>query len=141
MDVRKFAVAPTTRLHFLDAGEKPMYADGPDGSPDLSKPMVANLYGPGSKQFAKAQAEQQNLMLEKLRSKGKVTESEEAKRELHAMFLAACTESFENIDYDSLQGPALFKAVYSDIGIGFLAEQASKRISDWANFQKGSTTS
>jgi hypothetical protein len=56
-DIRKFAVAPTSRLHFRSADDELMYAEGADGQPDLSKPIAANLYGPGSKQFARAQAQ------------------------------------------------------------------------------------
>lgn len=139
-DIRKFAVAPTSRLHFRSADDELMYAEGPEGNPDLSKPIAANLYGPGSKQFARAQAQKQNRLIDKLKKKGKTDESAEEKREEDAEFLAACTESFENVEYDGLTGKALFKAVYTDIEIGFMAEQAGKHIQDWANFSKPSTT-
>lgn len=140
MDIRKFAVAPTSRLHFRNADDELMYADGEDGQPDTKKPIAANLYGPGSKPYAKAQAQKQNRLIDKLKKKGKTDETAEEKREEDAEFLTACTESFENIEYDALTGKALFKAVYSDIEIGFMAEQAGKHIADWANFSKPSTT-
>ena len=37
-------------------------------------------------------------------------------------------------------GSALAKAVYSDILIGFVADQAAKHLGDWSNFTKSSTT-
>lgn len=140
MDIRKFSVAKTSRLHFRDASDELMYADGADGKPDTSKPMAANLYGPGSKQYAKAQADQQNRMIDKLKKKGKTEETDTEKREQQAEFLAKCTESLENVEYENLAGAALFRAVYSDIEIGFIAEQAGKYIGDWGNFSKPSST-
>ena len=34
---------------------------------------------------------------------------------------------------------ALFKAVYADSSVGFIAEQAMKHLGEWANFSKGSS--
>ena len=42
------------------------------------------------------------------------------------------------VEYDGLTGEALYKAVYSDVSIGFIAEQVAKHLSDWSNFQRGS---
>ena len=64
---------------------------------------------------------------------GLVTESAE--------FLADCTESFENVEYGELTGEALAKAIYSDITIGFIADQTAKFLGDWANFTVSSTKS
>lgn len=139
MDIKKFAVEPTSRLHLRDANDELMYADGPDGKPDLSKPICAVLYGPGSKQYARAQARQSSKMIDKLKRKGKTDQTAEQRAEEQAEFLAACTQGFENLEYDSLQGEALAIAVYSDITIGFIAEQVGKTLGDWANFSKAST--
>lgn len=129
MDIRKFAVEPTSRLHLRDAADNLMYTD--DGHE-----IAVNLYGPGSKQYAKAQSIQNNKLIDKLKRKGKSEQSEEQKLAESAEFLAACTASFENLDYDGLQGNALAIAVYSDISIGFISDQVAKHISDWANFTK-----
>lgn len=136
MDIRKFAVEPTGRLHLRDANDELMYADG-----DLSKPMVINGYGPGSKNYANAQAGQQNRMIDKLKSKGKANQTAEQKANEVAEFLADCTVSFENIEHGGLTGRDLSMAVYSDISIGFVAEQFNKWLGDWGNFSKGSATS
>lgn len=138
-NISKYAVAQTSRLPLLNANDEPMYADGADGKPDPTKPMAANLYGPGSKQYARAQAVNQNRMIDKLKRKGRTEQSAEEKAREQATFLAACTESLENVVDGDLTGQALFEAVYSDQEIGFVAEQVGKHLGDWGNFTKGST--
>lgn len=141
MDIRKFAVEQTSRLHLRNASDELMYADGPDEQPDLTKPIVAVLYGPGSKQYAAAQAANQNRMVEKLKRKGKIDQTAAEKAQEQADWLAACTHSLENVAYDQLTGEALARAVYSCQEVGFIADQVAKHLSDWANFSKPSTQS
>jgi hypothetical protein len=138
MNIRKFAVIATSILHLRDASDELMYADGADGNPDLARPMQANLYGPGSKQFKAAQAASSNKMIERMKKKGKTDQSAAEQAEQLADFLTACTLSLENIELDSLTGDALIKAVYTTPEIGFVAEQVNKHISDWANFTQPS---
>jgi hypothetical protein len=59
--------------------------------------------------------------------------ADEATQE-NAAFLAACTKEFHFIERDDLDGDALFKAVYADPSVGFIAEQAAKQLGDWSNF-------
>lgn len=139
-NISKYAVTQTSRLHFTSADDELLYDDGANG-PDKSKPMAANLYGPGSKQYGKAQAAQQNRLLDKLKKKGKTSQTADEKLEEQAEFLAECTESFENITESDLVGRELFKAIYMDREIGFIAEQVAKHIGEWGNFTKGSTMS
>jgi hypothetical protein len=135
MDIRKFAVEPTSRLHLRDATDELMYADG-----DESKPICAIVHGPGSKQYAKAQAAQQNRIIDKLKRKGKTEQSADQIAAEKAEFLADCTAGFENLEYDGLTGDALARAVYGDTSIGFIADQVAKWMGDWSNFTKGSVT-
>jgi hypothetical protein len=136
MDIKQYAVAATGKLHLRDANDELMYADG-----DLNKPMCVNLYGPGSKQYARAQAAQSNRMIDKLRRKGKSNDTAESRAAESSQFLADCTESFENVEYEQLTGNALAIAVYSDISIGFIADQVAKYLSDWSNFPNSSIKS
>jgi hypothetical protein len=108
---------------------------------DKGAEMAIVVYGPGSKVFAQAQAKQNNRNIEKLRKKGKFDQSAEQKAAESAEFLSDCTASFENIDYDKLKDKELFKAVYSDSTLGFIADQVAKYIGDWSNFTTGSTKS
>ena len=134
MDSRKFAVEETSTLELRDAADAPM--KGEDGAP-----MTVTVYGPGSKPYAKAQAAQQNRMVDKLKRKGKTDETAEEKSRDTAEFLAGCTKEFSaNIEMDGLKDEALFKAVYSDRSIGFVAEQVGRHLGEWGNFSKPSTT-
>lgn len=137
-DIRKHAVSPTSTLHLRDAEDMPMYADDASGQPDLNRPMMAVLYGPGSKEYKKAQVANSNRMIERLKKKGKTDISPEEQARETAEFLAACTQSLDNVEYAGLAGEALFLAVYGDAEIGFVAEQVNKHIGDWANFTKPS---
>jgi hypothetical protein len=135
MDIRKFAVTPTTTLHLRDAADELMYADG-----DLKRPMQAVLYGPGSKQFKAAQAASSNKMVERLKKKGKTDQTAEDQARQTADFLVACTKSLENVEFDALTGEALLEAVYTTPEIGFIPEQINKHIGDWSNFTKPSAS-
>ena len=132
MDIRTKAVHATSTLHLRDAADELLY--------DGDKPVTVTIYGPGSKQFAKAQAAQQNRMLDMLKRKGKTEQTAEQKRAEQAEFLTDCTAEFGNMTYGDLTGAAMSHAVYSDIEIGFIADQVAKHIGDWANFSKPSAT-
>jgi intracellular sulfur oxidation DsrE/DsrF family protein len=133
MEIKKLAVEETSTLHIRDSADELVYTE--DG-----KPVEIVVYGPGSKAFAKAQSANANRMLAKLKKKGNVDQTAQEKAEETAEFLAACTKEFINLEYDKLQGEALFKAVYSDNTLGFIAEQVNKHISDWSNFSKPALT-
>jgi len=132
MDIKSKAVLEVGRLVLRDSSDEVMVT--PEG-----KEVAIIVYGPGSKPFAKAQAAQNSRMLDKLRRKGKVEQTAEQKTAEAAEFLTDCTKEFENIEYDDLSGRELFRAVYSDITLGFIADQVAKFIGDWANFTKGYT--
>lgn len=136
MDIRQFAVAPDGHLHLRDAADQLMYADEAK-----KKPIAVRLHGPGSKEYARAQAAQHNRMLEALRRKGKSEKTAEQLRDEKAEFLADCTEAFEHVDYDGLQGRELALAVYGDATLGFIADQVGKFLGEWGNFTKGSASS
>lgn len=132
MDIKKFAVEETGVVELVGASDEPLIGD--DG-----QRMTITVFGPGSKTFARAQAAQGNRMLDRLKRKGKADLSAEERAKEQAEHLAALTKEFSsNIEYDGLSGEALHKAVYSDVSIGFIAEQVAKHLGDWANFRGGS---
>jgi len=136
MDIKKFAVEPTKRLHLRDAADQLIYADE-----QKTLPVCVNLYGPGSKQYGKAKAAQNSRMIEKLRRKGKIDQTAEQNTTETAEFLAACTAGWENLEYgDITEASAISIAVYSDESIGFIADQVAKELNDWSNFTRPSTT-
>jgi hypothetical protein len=131
-DIKRFAVEETSVLALLGADDQPLVGDD-------KLPMTVTLYGPGSKAYARAQAAQQNRMIDKLKRKGKADQSAEDKAREQAEFLAGCTKEFSaNIEYDGLKGEALHRAVYADTSIGFIAEQVGKHLGEWGNFRTGS---
>lgn len=138
MDISKKAVNPTSVLHLRDASDELMYSEGPDGDPcHPPYPVQVVLYGPGSREFEKAQARQNNLFIAQLKRKGKVEQTSQQKREEASEFLTAITESFKNMEYKDLVGEDMARAVYMDISIGFIADQVTAHVKDWANFTKG----
>jgi len=99
------------------------------------KPCAVTVYGPGSKPFAAAKAAASNRAVKRLRAKGSVESSAEEDAAATASFLAAVTKSLDNFTYkDGEPGPAMFKALYLDPGMGWLAEQVNNGAGDWANF-------
>lgn len=134
MDIRKFAVNPTSRLHLRDANDELMYADAAK-----TQPIAVNLFGPGSKEYAKAKAAQSNRLVNKMKTKGKANQTPEEIAAESAEFLAACTESWENLQYGDAQGEALSIAVYSDRTLGFISDQVAGHLGGWSNFTKSSS--
>jgi hypothetical protein len=130
----KYQMVEASVLHLRDAGDALMYADGENGESDLNKPIRVHLFGPGSKQYAKAQAAQQNRWIERLKRKGKVDETAEEKMREEAEFLAQVTHSFENIDDAPLD-------VYTDRLLSFIPKQVRAFVDETSNFTKASTTS
>lgn len=133
-DIKKFKVEATGRLALLDPQDNPMLDD-------KGAEMAIVFYGPGSKQYSKAQAAQNNRLTDLLKKKGKADQTAEQRKAGTSKFLADCTESFENIDYEKLQGEALYLAVFSDLELGFIADQSSAYLGDWSNFTKPSPSS
>lgn len=139
-NLKKFALQSVSILHLRDGNDNLMYADGPDGKPDESRPMRARLFGPGTKQYAKARAEQSNRNMDRIKKKGKSDLSAEDSVKETAVFLTRCTDGFENIEVDGLTGADLFMAVYSDIELCFIPSQIDRYIGDTANFTGASQT-
>ena len=129
MDIRTKAVAQTSVLELRDAND------------ELMQGVTVTVYGPGSKQYAAAQARQSNRMIDALKKKGKTEQSAQQKAAETAEFLADVTVEFNGLEYDALTGRELALAVYSDTSIGFIADQIAKHVSDWANFSKVSAPS
>lgn len=137
MGIKKYAVDQVGALELRGPTDDLMVGD--DG-----QKMVISFYGPGSTQYAKAQSDLNNRAVDRLRRKGKTEQSAEDKAHEQAVFFAACTKSFSpNIgtDYPGLAGNDLYMALYTDRELGFVADQVTRFLGDWANFTKTSTAS
>lgn len=134
-DIKRFAVVETSTLELRGADDSPLIGDD-------DRPMTVTVYSPGSKPYARAQAAQSNRLIDKLKRRGKMDQSAEEKSAEQALFLTGCTKEFSaNVGYEELIGDDLFKAIYSDASIGFIAEQVGKHLGDWGNFTTASTKS
>lgn len=132
MDVRDLAVLETSVLTLVGADDSPLLDEA-------GEPMTITLYSPGSKPYATAQAVSQGRLIEKIKRKGQHAQTADERTREQAEFLTACTKAMSpNIQYAEMAGRELFMAIYSDQGIGFIAEQAAKFLGDWANFTKTS---
>lgn len=134
MSILDHAVPETVTFHLRDAAERLMYADK-----ERKLPMRVTLYSPGSKEFARAQSDRNNRVLALVNIQGKAASLtvEESIRE-KATYLADCTHSWENVDLEGKQGRALSEAIYSHLGLGFIADQNAKRLGDWKDFSRDS---
>jgi hypothetical protein len=101
--------------------------------------LSITVFGPGSKQFAKAQALRTQRLMDRMakKGKGKLTAEEQASE--RADFLAACTVSFNGFDYHG--DAAAFCDAYADTSLGWLTDQVERFIGDWGNFSTGSAKS
>jgi hypothetical protein len=140
MSIKDHAVNETSVLHLKDANDELLYERNKDGTPDMSKPMEVELYGPGSARYAKAQTASSNKLMDRLKRKGKTDQTAEEKAAENVDFLVALTKSMRNVDYDGLTGEALFRAVYADNSLGFIATQVNAYLGDWGNFTKAFST-
>ena len=135
-DIRKFSVEETATIHLRDGSDELMYADDAQ-----KKPITVTVYGPGSKTFARVQTAQTNRAMERFKRKGKVEQSAAEKAEETAAFLASVTKDSANLEFDKLEGDALYRAVYAETSLGFIADQVNKHLGDWSNFTKNSQKS
>jgi hypothetical protein len=138
-DITKTKVAETGRVMLTDAEEAPLFGDD-------KKQCAVVVYGPGSKEYAKAEARKNNKVMDRLKRKGKADASPEEQRAQQADFLADVTVAFEGFTYPGpdpdkpLEGRELFRAVYMDRSIGFIADQVQAFVGDWGNFSGKSAT-
>jgi hypothetical protein len=100
------------------------------------KPVVINLYGPGSKQFVNAKYRLDNAVqarsIAMLRGKGSKNAAEEA-RQQQAEFYAAVTASVENFPVSPID-------IYLNPKLNYITEQVEKFLSDTENFMPASPT-
>lgn len=96
------------------------------------KPVVINLYGPGSKQFVNAKYKLDNAVqtrsIAMLRGKQSKNAAEET-RQLQAEFYAAVTSSIDNFP---IEGGAL--VLYSNPKLNYITEQVEKFLNETENF-------
>jgi hypothetical protein len=133
-DITTLAATDTSTVELVGGDDSPLFDD-------KGKRLSITVYGPGSKVYQRAQARQQNQLMDKIKKRGKMDQSAEEKLAEQADFLAACTVSFNGFTYppaEGIEGADHFRKAYADPSIGFIAAQVAAHINDWANFTKSS---
>ncbi len=136
-DITTLSAADTSIVELVGGDDAPLFDD-------KGKRLSITVYGPGTKIYQRAQSRQQNLLVDKIKKRGRMDQTAEEKLAEQAEFLAACTVSFNGFTYppaDGLEGAALFRKAYEDPSIGFIAAQVAGHINDWANFTTSSAAS
>jgi hypothetical protein len=136
-DITKLAATETSTVELVGSDDAPLHdADG--------NCLSITVYGPSTRIHQRAQARQQNLLVDKIKKRGKMEQTAKEKLAEQAEFLAACTVSFNHFTYppaEGLEGAALFRKAYEDPSIGFIAAQVANHTNDWANFTTSSAAS
>ena len=137
-NIKNTAIAASAKFHVRDAAGELLYTD--DG-----QKVTITVHSPGTKPYQKAKhaREERNntRVFGRTQGKAEAKMSAEDKVAERAEFLAAITISFDNLDYPDANGRGgfeLYKAVYSDIEIGHVAEDLEKFMDERGNFKKPS---
>jgi hypothetical protein len=130
LDIKTRKVAITLQFPLVDETDAPLLNE--DGTP-----CMATIHGPGSRKYIGATARRQAKLLAKVQKGQALTLSADETLRNQAEFLADITDDL-GVAYDDLDGRDKFIAIYSDPGLGFIAEQVAKKSGDWANFSQGS---
>lgn len=125
----KHGLAASGVLHLKDPAGALMYADGSDGNPDESKPIRVHVYGPGSKEFARAKLRESQRVFDRMQRAGKSKVSAEDMLADRVDFLVAITKEIENADDDP-------RDLYTDPETSHIRDQVSEYVSETANFPK-----
>ncbi len=136
MGILKYAVEETKTITINDANNVPMVGD--DGHD-----VVFEIYGPGSKQYAKAQSKKTARIMNLAKQQAKIQGNPELDAIEDANFFADIVKtSPSNIgdDFPGLSGRQLLIALFTTRSLGFICEQINREISAWSNFIKPSTT-
>ena len=104
-DITKLSANETSTVELVGGDDEPLYDD-------KGARLSITVYGPGTKVYQRAQARQQNLIMDKLKKRGRMDQSAEEKALEQAEFLASCTVSFNGFAYPpakGLEGAAYFR--------------------------------
>ena len=85
-DITKLAATETSTVELVGGDDAPLYDD-------KGQRLSITVYGPGTKVYQRAQSRQQNLLVDKIKKRGKMDQTAEEKLAEQAEFLAACTVS------------------------------------------------
>lgn len=129
-DISTIAAKDEYTIELLNAQDDPLIDEA-------GKPLSITVYGPGSREYTRAQAARSQRMIDRMAKKGKIKVTAEVEVRENAEFLAACTKSFNGFAYHGKEGADAILDAYMDRSLGFIADQVAKAIGDWSNFSTG----
>lgn len=134
-DITKKRAAETAKIDLTDG----------DGAPLLDEAgnrLSATICGPGSKTWQQADTERSRRQASRAEKNPRKIASAIAdhRREDEIDFLVSITVSFNGWTYpgEFASQRDMFKAAYSDDGIGYIRDQLSKEGNDWSAFSTAS---
>lgn len=136
-NIALLAAAATHAIHLKSACGEYLYHDG--------KPVRIVIHGPSSDAFSEVEDRQiARTLKRRADNDGKMVAAPAEQRAAEqADDLACLTVAFENFDYPPASGKSgkeLFRALYSDKALGFIAAQVQKAVGDWGNFSPAPTS-
>lgn len=134
LEITTLAAKDTFTLFLRHPNKKPI-------KDAAGEPVSVTVYGPGSKEYNGAIAERNQRLIARMQSDSNTPLSAEEQTLENAKFLASCTVSFNGWAYLGNSDRAAMVAAYSDHKIGYIADQISKAVVDWANFTTSSSES
>lgn len=134
-DLASLRAADTADMPVKNADGKPLTRGG--------KALSITVYGPGSEQFAQAQAARSQRLVARVSKRGAANGALTAdeQRSENATFLASVTHSLNGgLTYEGGTDAASIERMYGDLRLGFVADQVSSFVGDWGNFSAASPT-
>lgn len=135
-DITSKAVKETGLVLLNDAEGAPLMGEGGQ--------CAIEVYGPGSKEYARAEANRSNKAVDRLKRRGKSKASAEEQRAEQADFLSDITIGLQHFGYSpagEATGKELYRQLYMDRRVGYVADQVQEYVGDWGNFTGASETS
>ena len=145
--VSQLRAADTAELHIKDQHGEPMFftpgVAGADGQKPEPQPMLAEVYGPGSDTYRRAQlkAQRKFMALSKKSRKAVEDRAPEERAADAAELLADITVRIDGIDSEGRSAREALLDLFSDPACVWLTEQINAFAADWANFPKSAQPS
>ncbi|WP_291591586.1 hypothetical protein [Comamonas sp. UBA7528] len=137
LTINDLRVSDTAELHLKDAAGAPMFYLPAGGDPEKDKkPVLVELYGPGSDQYRQAQHAAQRRVMHLAKS-GRKSLADRTVDELKAdaaKLLVTLTVRFDGLDLQGRPMPEVLQALYADPSVGYITEQIDSFCAAWANF-------
>lgn len=137
LKISQFRVVNSSEMHLKNAAGEPLFF-GVDMEQERAqpRPVIVELYGPGSEAYQQAQLRAQRRVMElSKKSRNALTERSVEERAADiADLLADITIRFDGLDTEGQSLGSALRQLYSDPQCGYIVDQINSFAADWANF-------